>query len=50
MSSEELASLINQGETAQDALADLRLEGDAALILPGTVTHLRTLIQSEVKG
>ncbi|MDA2937652.1 Sir2 family NAD-dependent protein deacetylase [Acidobacteria bacterium AH-259-A15] len=36
--------IINQGTTAQDHLADLRVEGDATAVLPDAVDELRKLL------
>lgn len=35
--------ILNQGTTAHDPLADLRLEGDVTLLLPAILEHLKTL-------
>ena len=37
--------IINQGPTAHDQLADLRIEDDVNGFLPATVDHLRALIE-----
>ena len=37
--------VINQGSTAHDRLADLRIEDDVNVFLPATVDHLRALIE-----
>ncbi len=37
--------IINQGPTAHDQLADLRIEDDVNAFLPATVDHLRALIK-----
>ena len=37
--------VINQGPTAHDQLADLRIEDDVNGFLPATVNHLRALIE-----
>jgi NAD-dependent deacetylase len=36
--------VINQGPTAHDQLADLRIEGDVTVLLPATVDELRIMI------
>jgi NAD-dependent deacetylase len=37
--------VINQGPTAHDQLADLRIEDDVNVLLPATVKDLRTMIE-----
>jgi NAD-dependent deacetylase len=41
--------IINRGETAQDHLATLRLEGDAAEILPAVIVELRALLSRRAR-
>lgn len=38
--------IINQGNTAHDSLADLRIEGDATTVLPEAVNHLHRLLKT----
>ena len=42
--------IINQGPTAQDHLADLRLKGDATILLPEVVQHLFQLLKNDQKA
>ena len=42
--------IINRGPTAQDHLADLRLEGDATILLPEAVQHLFQLLKNDLKA